>query len=289
MSEKKLYNILDRAVISVTGPEASSFLQAIITNDIYKVSQTNSIYSCILTPQGKYAFDFFISYFEDKFFIEIDKLCAKQLISKLNLYKLRKNIEIKMEDEYEVLSLQELIDQEQAWLTLPFLSGLKYIDPRYSKMGYRAIIKSDSLPEILAAYNQTLNSYEYYRINNGIPEGNKDLRFEKSFPLEYGLDYLNAIDFKKGCYVGQEVTARTKYRGLIRKKIYVVKAINDISIDKEVYLNEIKVGNVTSVFGNIGLALIREEEYHNEKAKDQNIAPTIEGKEVSLITPIWQV
>lgn len=253
----KYYEILDRSIISISGIEAKNFLQSLITNDINKVSDSNSIYSCMLTPQGKYIFDFFISYFNNQYLIDIAKDRYRDFIEKINLYKLRKKININYEEDYIVINIQNS-DSDIIGFTENYLSGIRYIDPRDYRMGYRSVIKNNDIENI--NFNKSDNNYNKNRINLFIPE--KDLVVDKSFPLEFGLDKLNALDFKKGCYIGQEVTARTKYRGVIRKSIYKIESQNDLEFG-EIFIDNQRIGVITSIYKNIGLALIRDEDYLN--------------------------
>ena len=274
---------LERDVISLTGNETKDFLQSLITNDINEVSYNRSIYTCFLNPQGKYNFDFFISLIEDKYLIDLSKTQTQEMIKKLKLYKLRKKIDIELESLYKVISMNGGVEiQQQLGYTEKYLLGIKYIDPRSSTMGYRAIISEEDINNTKAEL-EPIENYNIARINAMIPEGNEDMIFDKSFPLEFGLDRFNAISFTKGCYIGQEVTSRMKYRGVIRKRIYKINAEFVINKGEEIYFGEYKIGNVTSSNYNIGLALIREEDYNNLKM-NQDLYPMIKNYKIELIS-----
>ena len=221
-------------------------MQALITNDVKKIANNESCYSLILTPQGKYLFDFFLYKInQEEFLIDCNLGKVSELISKLELYKLRSKVNItNLSDTFMVVFGEEG-------------EGYKFIDPRSASLGMRSIIKNDNRPIFE-------DNYHTHRmgLNTIIPEGELDLEQNKSFPLEWGLELLNAISFDKGCYVGQEVIARTKYRGVVRKQPMKVTASVDLPPkDTEIYAGESKIGVMASSFGKVGIALIRVEDY----------------------------
>jgi folate-binding protein YgfZ len=231
----------NRSVIIVEGNQRKEFLQGLITNNIYKCP----IYSLMLNPVGKFSYDFFIIEQGDQLFIDCDYLSLESLIKTLNIYKLRSKINIiSKKDELGVFSSKVICG-----------NSLCYQDPRSEKLGYRIIMPKNT------QINISDHNYESMRLNLGIPEGHKDLIESKSFPLEFGMDKLNAIDFDKGCYIGQEVTSRTKYRGIIRKEIFVIEGEELPHTGDDIIVNQIKIGIMCSRLQNIGLALIRLEEY----------------------------
>jgi len=202
----------DRKLIEITGADAKKFLQSLITNDINKLSNENSIFACLLTPQGKFLFDFFIYEINSKIIIDIINKFFEQFIKKLNLYKLHSDVEIIVING-NILFSNKPIDCDNI-----------FRDPRTSKEFYRII---DFNFEQSADDN--LDLYHKIRIENMLIEGAYDLIQEKSFILHYGYHNLNAIDFDKGCYVGQEVTTRSFRRGVIRKKIISFQSVQDLN------------------------------------------------------------
>lgn len=186
----------DRAILEISGPERKKFLQGLVTNDVEKASATNLIYTAMLNAQGRFLYDFFIFDNDEK--LVLDCLAARrdEILKKLNFYKLRSQVEIKKNDELKVFSSHE---------------SKGFSDPRNQKLGFRFYGNE---------VGDNSNEYHFKRISLKIPESENDLTYEKSFILEFGFDELNAIDYNKGCYVGQELTARTHYRGEIRKKIF---------------------------------------------------------------------
>lgn len=244
--------LTNRTLLAISGDDALPFLQGLISNDINKVNSTNAIYALMLTPQGKFLYDFFIYEYDGRILLDCNAAKIEEIKKKLTMYKLRSKVVIEdISAEYNVVAL---ISPSAAEETI-------YPDPRSNAMPARAIIKK------LETSKGNLQDYELLRIKLCIPS---DIDMEDSFPLEYAMDTHNAIDYQKGCYVGQEVTARTHYRGVVRKKPYVVMAEPDIDLSKykghEITKGPHKVGIMRSSAGNIGIALLRTEDL--EKAND---------------------
>ncbi len=259
----------DRSLLAVTGKDSRHFLQGIITNDIHKVTVQKASYALVLTPQGKYLHDLFISEHDGALLLEVASARLPELLRKLTLYKLRSDVAFTdVTCHYAITALQgegvfaatALPEQEGAATT--FLHGKAYVDPRTARLGVRAFLpqaRADALLQA-AGFIRDDSAYDAARIRACVPEGEKDLLPEKAFPLEYGLEALNAIDFKKGCYVGQEVTARTTYRGTVRKRIYHITGDGILPTHgTEIMAGEQKIGIVCSHQGTDGLALLRTE------------------------------
>ena len=212
----------DRGVIQVTGADATSFLQGLITNDVNLASDNSLVYTAMLTPQGKFLFDFFIQKTADGYLLDCYKPTIAALIKKLSIYKLRSEVFISnVSDIYSVYS--------DASRGLP--------DPRLPAFGKRFI--TGDKPDTNAGFA----AYEKKRIEAGLPES-ADFT-EEDFPLQCNFEQLNGVAFNKGCYVGQEVTARTKYKGAIKYSFYRVASDNPLKKDGKV---------IRSVHGNIGIA-----------------------------------
>lgn len=209
----------NRAIIEIKGEERKSFLQGLITNDVKKANSENLIYAVMLSPQGRFLYDFFIFENNESLFLDCFAPRRDEIIKKLNFYKLRSKIEIIKNDELLVAQFLGLNNSELK----------KFPDPRHKNLGFRCYIENSQKDnfEIEAS-----SKYDFLRISNKIAESELDLTYDKSFILEFGFDDLNAIDYKKGCYVGQELTARTHYRGEIRKKLVHVTIDNLIEIEK---------------------------------------------------------
>lgn len=210
ISNMDLENFLQsRSIIEVSGTESKKFLQGLITNDINKISDQNLIYSAMLNARGAFLYDFFIFEKDQKIMIDCCKNEIDEIVKKLNFYKLRSDVEIKKNTE--ILIAQSLENQGQANV---------FKDPRNNNLGYRIYAKKSELEKLNLL---TIQEYHRLRIENKIAEGALDLFKEKSFILEFGFNELNAVDYNKGCYVGQELTARTHHLGEIRKKIFHIK------------------------------------------------------------------
>ena len=269
-----MYSILnERAVIAITGQDRFKFLQGLISNDLTKLQDNNAIYACMLTPQGKYFADFFIKKEQDKILIDLPKLRKDEIKQKLILYKLRSLVTIE-ETTYQVISFLTESTEKISH------NNIIFPDPRSNKMGLRCFATNSNLENIFKDFKCNQNAYDLVRIDNFIAEGEKDLVPGKSFLLEYGLDNLNAIDYKKGCYVGQELVARMHYQGVIRKQIVQINSKTSLpELGTLIYVDQQKIGAICSSIGNKGLALIRTENLVN---LPENSKITIKGQEVEL-------
>lgn len=217
-----------RGVIGVSGPEAREFLQRLISNDMNQLSPSRAIYAALLTPQGKYLFDFFIVQSEDGFLIDCEAERLADLARRLSLYKLRAKLAIS--DRSGDLRVVALLGGEglrlaqlppQPGAAAPWQGGVAYTDPRLAGIGARAIIPADASARIGAV---SPDEYDKLRLQFGLPDGARDIAVEKMFLLEANFEELNGVDFKKGCYVGQELVSRMKHRNAVRKRIVPVKA-----------------------------------------------------------------
>lgn len=239
----------DRSLIEVFGKDNKKFLQGLITNDLNKLSNNKIIYSAMLNSQGRFLYDFFIFEKDETLFLDCFSLRRDEIIKKLNLYKLRSNVEIKKNDELKVFFDEQKDD----------LAEFNFIDPRNEKLGFRIYKKFDG--EIS---DFSLNSnYHQKRIFLKIPESEHDLTYEKSFILEFGFNELNAVSYEKGCYIGQELTARTHHLGEIRKKIFLIKINKNIQLEKntKITFDSQNIGVILSSFSSefelYALALIK--------------------------------
>jgi folate-binding protein YgfZ len=250
-----MYTFLnERSVFRISGEDRVKFLQGLLSNDITKISPDNSIYACMLTPQGKYFADFFLISRGDEILFDILKLRQSEILKKLNMYKLRSAVTINEAPHYQVISLAT---SEKVNLQ----SSIVFKDPRSDKLGMRGFINENDFKFLSDNFIEDENSYDNIRIDNFIAEGDKDLIPEKSFLAEYGLDNLNAIDYSKGCYVGQELVARTHYLGQVRKQIVQVHAKHNLpALGTEIHAGQQKLGIICSSRANKGLALVRTED-----------------------------
>ena len=272
MSETFYALLPDRAVIRVSGPDRVSFLQGLVSNNIETISAEKSGYGALLTPQGKFLFDFFVYHQdEDSLLIECERgengERAAELFKKLRMYKLRAKAELSdITDSYDVIAvfgkdaLSALSLDSTPGATAHMADGIKAVDPRLAEMGARVLLPKNALTEMAAigAEESDIETYHEMRVSLGIPNGSEELEIEKSILLENGFEELGGVDFKKGCYMGQELTARTKYRGLVRKRLLPIKIDGPAPDAGTPIMNGDKeAGIIRSVHGDHGLAMIR--------------------------------
>lgn len=238
-----------RSILSLSGADVLSFLQGLITNDVALLEQQPALYTALLTPQGRYLFDFFLVKGLDGYFIDCTTARAADLVKMLGFYKLRSHVHIN--DVTNTHTVLQCLTQRESQNDPLFFS-----DPRHSSLGIRGIVPRDKLNDYDHTADQT--SYDLRRIQIGAPEGD-DLIPQKSFPFEVNLDVFNAISFNKGCYLGQELTTRTKFRGETRKRLLPCRL--SFPLDKNhpfTLTNETQeIGEIRSVRHPLALAYVR--------------------------------
>ena len=255
MDKNEVITLEDRGFIQVTGAEAKDFLQNIVTNDVEKVTNSSSVFSSILTPQGKYLFEFFILKLKDSYLLECEKESTEEIIKILNYYKLRSKVDfINLNKEYSVsvISLEKFkeIDSSNSskGKTINYEDGLIYIDPRNDKLGAKIISKIGTVQIKIKKLNLNFaDKNKYYKncFELGIPQINLKNLKDKIFGIENNLDELNGIDFKKGCYVGQENTSRIKLRNKLRRRILPVQKISgEISENDIIKYKDLEIGKI---------------------------------------------
>ena len=255
MKTNEIYILEDRGILYVHGHDSGEFLQNIITNDIKKITDKKSCFASILTPQGKYLYDFIISKHKKGFFIDCEKNQIESLFKQLKLYKLRSKVEIlNLSNEFVVaaLTLEKFKSIENIsdspGFTIKFREDPIVLDPRNIKLGARLIINLEKLYLSIKKLNlNTGNINEYYKLSHklGIPQTNTIKLQNKIFGIECNLEALNGIDFKKGCYVGQENTARIKLKNKLSKKLFPIQFEGiKINSDDIITKNNKEIGKV---------------------------------------------
>ncbi len=254
MEKDQIVILKDRGLIFVSGSDADSFLQNIITNDIKKVSKTNTIFSGIFTPQGKYLFEFFITKSGNSFLLDCDSKNCKEIIELLFKYKIQAKVEIKdLSSKFAVaiISTKKLNEiqkiENKNTNTISYREAQIFVDPRNDELGCRVISPIEKLYLTIKKLNLKIIETQVYlnkAYNLGIPiQGVENLK-EKLFGLEANFEDFNALDFKKGCYIGQENTARMKLKNKIRKRLFAIKSNMELKIGDSIKFENIEVGKV---------------------------------------------
>jgi folate-binding protein YgfZ len=260
--------VLDgRGILAVSGPDRGAFLQGLVSNDVEKVAAERAVYAALLTAQGKYLHDFIMAAAGEAIWLDAEAARLADLKRRLSMYRLRAKITI---DELPDLAIAAVFGEgagaalglpEQPGAARPFGAGLALVDPRLLALGARVILPADRIRDALqgAGFAEAdFAAYDRHRLGLGIPDASRDLMVEKSILLEAGFDELNGVDWQKGCYVGQELTARTKYRGLIKKRLFPVTIDGPAPASGTLVTADGKdAGEMRSSRDGLGLALLR--------------------------------
>tara|TARA_B100001057_G_scaffold454835_1_gene500929 strand:+ start:1228 stop:2118 length:891 start_codon:yes stop_codon:yes gene_type:complete len=254
MKKNKVYILEDRGLLYVSGDDCKEFLQNLITNNIDRVNENNSCYSALLTPQGKYLYDFNIIKHKSGYLLDCEKKNIDNLFKQFNLYKLRSKIEIlNLSNEFviAVLSKERFLEIDNANLiagcTVKFREDNVFLDPRNIELGARLVTNLEKLYLSLKKLNlKSSDKKEYYNLSHsiGIPQNNTDKLQNKVFGIECNFDELNAIDFKKGCYVGQENTARIKLKDKLNKRLLPIEILEGKLESDIISLDNDEIGKV---------------------------------------------
>lgn len=238
MAEKPYYTTLkNRGIVTISGPERRMFLQGLISNDVNLLDAQPCVYACLLSAQGKFLHDFFITEKDETITLECEGgERAQDLHKKLSMYKLRAKIELSVKEAVIYINNQNI--------------GAP--DPRHKQLGFRAFEKPQG-------EEQNFDMWDRLRISLTIPDGSRDLIVGRSALDEGRIDTLNGISYEKGCYIGQELTARMHYRGLGKKHLYTVSGELLRNPGETIEINGKTIGEMRSTCGDIGLALLKDE------------------------------
>jgi hypothetical protein len=245
-----------RAVIAITGEDRVDFLQGLVSNDVAMAAPGHAVWAALLTPQGKWLADFFILSDGERLLLDCERAQLPMVQQRLTRYRLRSRVAL---TDAEMLVYV-------AWDGGPDVSGITAPDPRLPEAGWR-VLTSDP---ILA--NASEDDWDLYRLGLGLPDGSRDLESEKSVLLEAGFDELNGVSWTKGCYMGQELTARTKYRGLVKRRLVPVRSDGELPPPGAPLLRDGReVGTMRSSRGGLGMAVVRLEALEHALTSDRTI------------------
>jgi len=287
----------DRGVITIAGADRRAFLQGLVSNDMDKVAPDRVVWATLLTPQGKYLHDFFVVELDGRFLLDCEADRLMQLGQTLHKFKLRATVELGIGEDLAVAAVPG--PAGPAALGLPdapgaataFAGGVAWTDPRLAAMGARVIAPKEGIEAALGARGLTAGDradVDSVRLALGLADGSRDMIVEKSILLENGFDELGGVDWDKGCYMGQELTARTKYRSLVKKRLMPVRFDGDAPAPgTQVTLDGKDAGEMRSSSDGQGLALLRLDQV--AKAAETG-TPLMAGKTVlEPHRPEWMV
>lgn len=272
-----------RALLRLTGADATEWLQGLITNDVERLDTDGALYAALLSPQGKILFDFLIYRAADSLLIDCEASARDALMKRLSMYKMRSDVTLTPEPDLGVLSSCTPLDASLAHVEIAVR------DPRLEELGFRMV---GDLARMASDYEEQDHSvdgedvYRDYLLKLGVPNGEADFAPGKAYPLESNFDELNGISFTKGCFIGQEVAARMKHKTDLKKRILPV--VSDGAMPEpgtQIRAGDAKAGDILSGSGSSGLALMRLAEWRAAMAQD--IPLETNGVRVRVNTPEW--
>lgn len=272
-----------RALLRLTGADATEWLQGLITNDVECLETDGALYAALLSPQGKILFDFLVYQAGDGMLIDCEAASRDALMKRLSMYKMRSDVTLTPEPELGVLSSCTPLDAILAHVEIAVQ------DPRLEKLGYRMVGDLARMADDYKEQGHAVDGEDVYRdylLKLGIPNGEADFAPGKAYPLESNFDELNGISFTKGCFIGQEVAARMKHKAVLKKRILPV--VGDGAIPKagtQISAGGAKAGEILSGSGNMGLALMRLPEW--QEAVSQDVPLKANSVMLRVNTPEW--
>ncbi len=293
MKNKNVYILDDRAILYINGEDTKTFLQNLISNDINKVNEDSTCFASLLSPQGKFLYEFIIIKHKSGFFLDCEKSQADGLLRQLNIYKLRSKIEIlNLSNEFVVaaFSYEKFMDFDKSkdipGYTLKYREDPIFLDPRNKFLGARLIINLEKLYLSLKKLDLKDSNLDiYYSLSHKLGIVPKDLNKlqNKLFGIECNYEELNGIDFKKGCYIGQENTARIKLKNKLSKRLLAINLVKGRLVEGEsIYYQENEIGKVL-IGNNYPFALIKYlDDNFNEKYEFNT-----KNASISIEKPNW--
>jgi tRNA-modifying protein YgfZ len=237
-----------RAVLVVEGEDRIGFLQGLVSNDVTEAAPGRAVWAALLTPQGKWLADFFIFSDGERLLLDCERQQVSSVLQRLSRFRLRSKVALRSADELKVYAAWD----GAAWDGIPKLDVIAAPDPRLPEAGWR-LLSANPLPTTALEVD-----WDRHRLALGLPEGSRDLEAEKTVLLEAGFDELHGVSWSKGCYMGQELTARTKYRGLVKRRLVPVAIKGSLPPPGTPVLRDgSEVGTMRSGIGQMGLAVLR--------------------------------
>ncbi|HEY2836612.1 MAG TPA: hypothetical protein VGI89_08590 [Rhizomicrobium sp.] len=266
-------HLKDRAVVALEGAGARGFLQGLVTNDLDRLAPGQGLYAALLTPQGKILFDFLIAEGDGAVLLDCAVETAEALVKRLSMYRLRAKIDIAIRPQLAVYAGLSGRPAERA---------VTFADPRLAALGPRSIGAVAEMPDFL----EGPASYHAARLALGVPEGS-DFGSGEIFALDAGLEELGGVAFDKGCYVGQELTARMKHRGTAKKRILTVRADRALPPGEKLMGGEVEIGDVLSIYGSEGFVLARLDRLERNRLDLAKASLRIANIPVTVAIPEW--
>ena len=293
MNNNQVYILEDRAILYINGDDAKEFLQNLISNDINKVNDNKSCFASLLTPQGKFLFEFIIVKHKSGYFIDCEKSQANDLFKQLRIYKLRSKVEIlNLSNEFviAVFDSEKFLSFDNAkdvlGHTVKYREDPIVLDPRHKELGARLIINLEKLYLSLKKLGlKSADPIEYYKISHqlGIVPKNLNKLQNKLFGIECNFEELNGLDFKKGCYVGQENTARIKLKKKLSKRLLPIQVTKgDLHQDEPIYNNEVEIGKIL-IEKDFPFALVK----YLDDNFNENLNYSTKNASFKIIKPNW--
>ena len=286
----QLYLHMDKTVICLQGDNPADFLNDLLTAQIEQLEEGVARAACLLSPQGRILFDMLVLRTKMAVYLVTEAQQAEPLIKRLSLYRLRRAIEIAHRPEFQVGHLANFDQPDPIEASALPEKAIAAIDERHLHLGWLCLIDQQEIP-----YGQPDEKWHICRICSGIPEGVADLTPNRALMLEAGLDKLAAVDFKKGCYIGQEVTARTHYRGLVKRRLFPVRAPKgSLSVGASAWLAEKNIGQCGSVasdgqtdYALASLRLDAVQQAEKQTSRENNAFQLEDGTPLELAIPDW--
>jgi folate-binding protein YgfZ len=295
MKDKAFFELIPtRSVIAVDGEDRAAYMQGLISNDTARIDDGHAVYAALLTPQGKFAFDLMLVGQGERYLVDAEAERRTDLLKRLKMFKLRSKVSLDdLDADFAVISffggdaLARLNLAPKPGSARALDNGVVFTDPRLADLGARAFLPRATALQIAADLGfaeAAAGTFGRHRYALGVPENSVDLMPDKAIPLECGFDELNGIDWQKGCYMGQELTARTKYRGLVRKRLLPVQFHGaPLPVGTPLLIDDKEVGEVRAIQGDLGFALLRLEHLDAILAKGIDT----DGTHVTATRPAW--